>query len=112
MFQLSSKIIDFIVIETDSEPDSLIILSEEEIVFIDLLTPGWPEFLPPSLVSLHASAVTCLSLFSSVSPDLLTRLCSEKTEAKFSPRAWPVKGGECDQTSPDKPSLIVTGEFI
>ena len=35
-FELTSKIIDFLLIENDVQPDTLIILSEEEIVFIDL----------------------------------------------------------------------------
>lgn len=35
-FELTSKIIDFLLIEGDSQPDTLIILSEEEIVFLDL----------------------------------------------------------------------------
>ena len=101
MFSLSSKIIDFIVTETETEcqPDSLIILSEEEIVLVDLLTPGWPQYRPPYLLSLHASAITCLSLHSELPEDLLTELellASTKTEHKYSARAWPVQGGESE----------------
>ena len=116
VFSLSSKIIDFIVTETETEcqPDSLIILSEEEIVLVDLLTPGWPQYRPPYLLSLHASAITCLSLHSELPEDLLTELellASTKTEHKYSARAWPVQGGECEgeQASGDKPSLVITG---
>ena len=36
VFELSSKVIDFLVIENEFEPDTLVILSEEETVFIDL----------------------------------------------------------------------------
>ena len=36
VFELSSKVVDFAVIENDNEPDTLVILSEEEIVFVDL----------------------------------------------------------------------------
>ena len=119
VFELSSKIIDFIVTETegDNEPDSLIILSEEEIVLLDLVTAGWPQYRPPYLLALHASAVTCLALHSEVSEDLLTDLqllavSSRQTEQKFSARAWPVQGGECEgeQASGEKPSLVITGE--
>ena len=35
-FELTSKIIDFLLIEGENQPDTLIILSEEEIVFLDL----------------------------------------------------------------------------
>ena len=116
MFELSSKIIDFIVTETETEcePDSLIILSEEEIVLVDLITAGWPQYRPPYLLSLHASAITCLSLHSEEPEELLAELellASYKTENKFSARAWPVQGGECEgeKSSGDKPSLVITG---
>ena len=35
-FQLTSRIIDFLLIENDTQPDTLIVLTEEEIVFVDL----------------------------------------------------------------------------
>ena len=119
VFELSSKIINFIVTESeaDSEPDSLIILSEEEMVLLDLVTAGWPQYRPPYLLSLHASAITCLSLHSEVPEDLLTELellaTSDKTENKFSARCWPVQGGECEgeRASGDKPSLVITGQY-
>ena len=121
VFELSSKIIDFIVTETeteaetDSSPDSLIILSEEEIVLVDLVSAGWPQYRPPYLLSLHASAITCLSLHSEVSEELLTelQLTSCKTQHNFSPRAWPVQGGECEgeRASGEKPSVVVTGQY-
>ena len=110
MFELSSKIIDFKVIESeDCEPDSLLVLSEEEIVVVDLVTEGWPEYPLPYLLSLHASAVTCLSLQSSVSPELVARLSTREPRDNLSGRAWPVRGGECEQLSPDSPSIILTG---
>ena len=36
VFELSSKVIDFLVIENEYDPDTLVVLSEEETVFIDL----------------------------------------------------------------------------
>ena len=30
----------------------------------------------------------------------------------FSRREWPVQGGECDQLSGDKPSIIITGKWL
>ena len=38
VFELSSKVVDFLVIENDYDPDTLVVLSEEEVVFIDLGT--------------------------------------------------------------------------
>lgn len=69
------KVIDFIVIESNSqdaeddenqtngiakcEPDALVVLAEEELVVLDLQSKDWKMINLPYLVSLHASAVTC-----------------------------------------------------
>jgi lethal(2) giant larvae protein len=78
-FDFTSKVIDFIVIESRSEndededvqnnhatnglnkgePDALVVLAEEELVVIDLQSKDWKMINLPYLVSLHASAVTC-----------------------------------------------------
>ena len=90
------------VLEYDLKPECLVILAEEEMVFIDLgfficifqpfivhasfhtplcfqyyplsASKGWPVFQPPYLHSIHASAITCLSEVCSLHPDLLARL--------------------------------------
>lgn len=46
---------------SDDEPDSLIILAEEELVAIDLVSPEWPSYSAPYLRSLHNSAITCVA---------------------------------------------------
>ena len=115
-FVLTSKILDFIIVESDvnTMPDSIIILAEEEIVFIDLVTRGWPEWQAPYLTSLHASAITCLSHQSELDPGVLETLeqmsAGSTDHGRGSRRQWPVCGGECDQLPGDKPSLIITGE--
>ena len=74
-FELTSKIIDFHLIDGCTAPDSLIILAEEEIVFIDLVSRGWPEWSAPYLMSLHASAITCLSQHSGLEQGVMETLC-------------------------------------
>ena len=49
VFELSSKVIDFLVIENELEPDTLIILSEEEVVFIDLGSKRKVKIIAPFL---------------------------------------------------------------
>lgn len=39
--------------------EALVVLAEEELVVIDLLSDDWKMMSLPYLVSLHASAVTC-----------------------------------------------------
>ena len=95
-----------------SAPDSLIILAEEEIVFIDLVSRGWPEWCAPYLMSLHASAITCLSHHSGLEQgvtETLGQMCSGHNGVTWSRREWPVQGGECDMLSGDTPGLIITG---
>ena len=86
------------VLEYDLKPECLVILAEEEMVFIDLgfiiclcsissstliitlqycpvsASKGWPVFQPPYLHSIHASAITCLSEVCSLHPEVLARL--------------------------------------
>ena len=46
------------VLEFD-EPHTLLVLAEEELVVIDLMTEGWPTIRLPYWCSMHSSAVTC-----------------------------------------------------
>lgn len=58
------------------EPSALVVLLEEELVVIDLQTPGWPSLPTPYLAPLHSSAITCSFHISSVPPKLWERLVS------------------------------------
>lgn len=76
VFDFTSKVIDFLFIDTrppedweereeseveaeENKIEALVVLAEEEIVVIDLLSDEWKMMALPYLVSLHASAVTC-----------------------------------------------------
>lgn len=52
---------------SNGEPETLIVLAEEEIVAIDLKDENWKMMNLPYLVSLHASAVTCSQYVSGMS---------------------------------------------
>jgi lethal(2) giant larvae protein len=56
------------------EPEALIVLLEEELMAIDLLSDEWRMLALPYLVSLHASAVTCSHHVSGVPQDLLNSI--------------------------------------
>lgn len=56
---IDSKVLDDEEIDECPAPDTLIVLAEEEIVAIDLLSEDWKMTNLPYLVSVHASAVTC-----------------------------------------------------
>ena len=58
-FDFTSKIIDYILTKTKTgDAESLIVLCEEELVAIDLISPSWPIFRSPYLASPHSSALT------------------------------------------------------
>jgi len=65
--------------------EALVVLAEEELVVIDLLDPEWRMIPLPYLVSLHASAVTCLQMVSPVPHSLWKHL---KTAGKQSEESY------------------------
>lgn len=48
------------------EPETLIVLAEEELVAIDLKDENWKMMNLPYMVPLHASAVTCSQYVSGI----------------------------------------------
>ena len=61
VFDLTSKVADFIVIHDSDVPQTMLILSEEELVGVDLTDDAWPVHRLPYLNPIHASAITCLT---------------------------------------------------
>lgn len=57
-------------------PRALVVLVEEELVAIDLQTPGWPTIPAPYLAPLHSSAITCSCHVSNVPLKLWERIVS------------------------------------
>ncbi|KAK9707867.1 LLGL2 [Popillia japonica] len=127
-FDLTSKVIDFIIVESngseDAEeieygtpaalPDSLLILADEELVAIDLQSEDWKMMNLPYLVSLHASAVICSQHVSNVPQELWEQLKDAgkaQTSHLYSNRAWPIDGGQllCSKGSLPRRELLLTG---
>jgi lethal(2) giant larvae protein len=115
VFDLSSKVVDFKLINGAANvPESLIVLAEEELVVVDLTEDSWPAFPSPYLNSIHASAVTCLSHVEDVDNDVYDKISAagkEERKGKFSERAWPISGGqlpEGDQSANNR-DVLVTG---
>ncbi|XP_044734719.1 lethal(2) giant larvae protein homolog 1 isoform X2 [Chrysoperla carnea] len=117
VFDFTSKVIDFFTITPlygSEEPDTLIVLAEEELIAIDLIDSSWRMLSPPYLVSLHASAVTCSAYVGPV-PDGTWRAIKDagrnaKSQRVYSDREWPINGGFIHETqSEDKRELLLTG---
>ena len=113
VMDLTSKIVDFHVVETDEGlPDSLIILSEEEIVALDLKVAGWPHYEVPYLHSVHASAITCITQATDVKRSLIADISKYKSVLQSgSSNPWPVTGGTVatNTSGAEVHNLLITG---
>ncbi|XP_017310573.1 lethal(2) giant larvae protein homolog 1 [Ictalurus punctatus] len=114
----TSRVIDFFTIHcTDrdkefDEPSTLVVLLEEELVVIDLQTPGWPTIPAPYLAPLHSSAITCSYHISNVPAKLWERMvragqqqCSLQTRTAN----WPICGGKNLAPDSKQKELLLTG---
>uniref|UniRef100_A0A672Z046 LLGL scribble cell polarity complex component 1 n=1 Tax=Sphaeramia orbicularis TaxID=375764 RepID=A0A672Z046_9TELE len=103
----TSRVIDFFTIHKFDDPSALVVLLEEELVVIDLQTPGWPSLPTPYLAPLHSSAITCSCHISSVPPKLWERLVNAGKAQQG--RHWPICGGKNLAPPPKQQELLLTG---
>uniref|UniRef100_A0A3P8Y6W1 Lethal giant larvae homologue 2 domain-containing protein n=1 Tax=Esox lucius TaxID=8010 RepID=A0A3P8Y6W1_ESOLU len=108
----TSRVIDFFTVHTTDpeheydDPSALVVLLEEELVVIDLLTPGWPSIPPPYLAPLHSSAITTSCHIDRVPAKLWDRLA---IAGKIYPESWPICGGKNLAPPPKQQDLLLTG---
>ncbi|XP_060108884.1 LLGL scribble cell polarity complex component 2 isoform X1 [Heteronotia binoei] len=116
-FDFTSRVIDFFVIANPDprvefdDPSAMVVLAEEELVVIDLKTPGWPSVQPPYLASLHCSAITCSHHVSNIPLKLWERIITAgiKQNSHFSNMPWPIDGGTSLAPDPPQRDLLLTG---
>jgi len=112
VFDLSSKVVDFVTISSPESgaPDSLIILSEEELVAVDLVSSGWPVHQLPYLWSIHCSPITALLLEENVSEAVWSKIKTAGLTqySQCSSREWPITGGKTDDSA-NRKHLLLTG---
>uniref|UniRef100_A0A8C3J971 LLGL scribble cell polarity complex component 1 n=1 Tax=Calidris pygmaea TaxID=425635 RepID=A0A8C3J971_9CHAR len=114
----TSRVIDFFTVQSAEvaeggfeNPRALVVLVEEELVAIDLQTPGWPTIPAPYLAPLHSSAITCSCHVSNVPLKLWERIISagEQQSPRLSSAAWPIDGGKNLAQEPTQRGLLLTG---
>lgn len=118
VLDFTSKVVDIFIMtdsgpehETD-DPHTLVVLAEEEIVFIDLLTEGWPSFTLPYLSALHSSAIISSHHVSNVTEELWDKIISAgeaQLAGATSQREWPLTGGTNLAEQPMSHDLLLTG---
>lgn len=86
------------------------VLVEEELVVIDLQTPGWPTIPAPYLAPLHSSAITCSYHISNVPLKLWERIVSvgEQQSPRLSSAVSAGDGGDA-HTPPTHPPRVPSG---
>ncbi|KAJ8037464.1 Lethal(2) giant larvae protein-like 2 [Holothuria leucospilota] len=117
-FDFTSKIIDFFVMcsggpaDEYDKPHTVGVLCEEELVFIDLTSEGWPCHSLPYLSSLHASSITSSCQVSNVPSDIYEQIVSAGEHQMMnvvSRREWPLDGGQNLADAPVSRDLLLTG---
>ena len=64
--------------------------------YLNQASDGWPVFVMPYLNAIHASAITCLTQVSDVTPGIFERIAEvgkHDLGGKISSRDWPINGG-------------------
>lgn len=93
-------------------PIAVAVLLENDLIIFDLQSPGYPPFENPYSMDIHDSEVTYNGLFVDVSPDIIPALYKagmRQRQNAFSPKEWPVKGGNPNATLGSYSQLVVTG---
>ncbi|XP_025136244.1 lethal(2) giant larvae protein homolog 1 isoform X2 [Bubalus kerabau] len=115
----TSRVIDFFTVHSTrpedefDEPQALAVLLEEELVVLDLQTPGWPAVPAPYLAPLHSSAITCSAHVANVPAKLWARIVSAGEQQSPQPASgassWPITGGRNLAQEPSQRGLLLTG---
>lgn len=118
VLDFTSKVIDFFTISEMNEgsefdnPHSLIVLVEEELIAVDLLSEDWLPFRLPYLSSLHSSAITCAHHCYNVSQEVWNKIVTsgnKQVSEKYTERTWPIDGGQNLAEAPPSFDLLMTG---
>ncbi|XP_076224181.1 syntaxin-binding protein tomosyn isoform X6 [Nomia melanderi] len=119
VLEMEHNVIDFITLCENpwtsdyQDPYAVVVLLQNDLVVIDLLTPGFPCFENPYPMDIHESPVTCCAYFADCLSDLVPAFYSvgSKSQKKtgFSEKDWPISGGEWSSSSSSYNEIIVTG---
>ncbi|XP_051023541.1 lethal(2) giant larvae protein homolog 1 [Acomys russatus] len=115
----TSRVIDFFTVHSTQpedefdNPQALAVLLEEELVVLDLQTPGWPAVPAPYLAPLHSSAITCSAHVANVPSKLWARIVrageQQSPQPASSALSWPITGGRNLAQEPSQRGLLLTG---
>ncbi|CAH0720277.1 unnamed protein product, partial [Brenthis ino] len=120
VLEMEHSVVDFVTLCESphaadyQEPYAIVVLLQNDLVVIDLLSPGYPCFENPYPMDIHESPVTCCCYFADCPSDLIPAFYSvgrqaNKKAAGFSEKLWPINGGEWAPASCSYSEIILTG---
>ncbi|KAF7998045.1 hypothetical protein HCN44_009443 [Aphidius gifuensis] len=119
VLEMEHNVVDFITLcespytSDFQDPYAVVVLLQNDLVVIDLLTPGFPCFENPYPMDIHESPVTCCAYFADCPSDLVPAFYSvgsrSTKKSGFSEKEWPISGGEWSSNSSSYSEIILTG---
>ncbi|VDK51516.1 unnamed protein product [Anisakis simplex] len=93
-------------------PFALAVLLKNDLLVIDMNTPGYPCFENLNPIDIHESPVTLIKYFSNCPIDLIGALtlvgCKQRKQG-FSDKPWPITGGTSRECATGHQELLLTG---
>ncbi|XP_033122221.1 syntaxin-binding protein 5-like isoform X2 [Anneissia japonica] len=121
VLEMEYPVIDFVSLcETpwpsaeNQDPYAILVLLNNDLVVVDLTSPGYPCFENPYPMDLHESPVTCVQYFADCPADLIPALYSagsnsSRKKTNYSKKNWPIKGGQWGTGGSSDQEIIITG---
>ncbi|KAK3802809.1 hypothetical protein RRG08_012323 [Elysia crispata] len=118
VLEMEHNVVDFVSlcdtpwVNDFQDPYAIVVLLQNDLVVIDLTTPGYPCFENPYPMDLHESPVTACQYYANCPMDIIPALYSTGKNQKksgFSEKPWPIKGGSWGASGTSYPEIIITG---
>ncbi|XP_059142010.1 syntaxin-binding protein 5-like isoform X4 [Physella acuta] len=118
VLEMEHNVVDFVSlcdtpwVNDFQDPYAIVVLLLNDLVVIDLTTPGYPCFENPYPMDLHESPVTACQYYANCPMDIIPALYSTGKNQKksgFSEKHWPIKGGSWGASGTSYPEIIITG---
>ncbi|XP_050303948.1 syntaxin-binding protein 5 isoform X4 [Anthonomus grandis grandis] len=124
VLEMEHNVVDFITVcespyvSDMQEPLAIIALLQNDLVVMDLQTPGYPCIENPYPMDIHESPVTCVTYLADCPADLIPAfysvgraggVASKRHQNALSDMDWPVNGGTWSAQGCSYPEVILTG---
>ncbi|ESN90884.1 hypothetical protein HELRODRAFT_90752, partial [Helobdella robusta] len=118
VLEMEHNVVDFLVLCSTpwnndfQDPHAVVALLQNDLVVVDLTSPGYPCFENPYPMDIHESPVTVCCYIVDCPLDLIPAFYSvgsKRSRAGYSEKEWPINGGDWDFGNCNYPEIIITG---